>query len=57
MVAERHLRVDEEVWSKLHMWKMFLRKRCLKDVLKQILEEWENSEVGVKIDLIKDSEP
>jgi len=56
MVA-RHIKVDDEVWKTLHLLKMFLKKRSLNDVIRQILEEWENSDRGVKIGLRKTSEP
>jgi len=52
-LAIRHIKVDKEVWKKLHMLKMYLKKRSINEVLRQILEEWENSEKGIKVKLIR----
>ncbi len=37
----RHIKIDEEVWQKLTLLKMFLRKRTFNDVVRQVLSEWE----------------
>jgi len=37
----RHIKIDEELWQKLTLLKMYLRKRTFNDVVRQLLQEWE----------------
>jgi len=49
----RHIKIDEEVWQKLTLLKMFLRKRTFNDVVKQVLSEWEEIKGINTDDLVK----
>ena len=46
--VRRHVKVDDEVWDKLHLLKLYLRKRSINDVLRQVLQEWEEIS-GIKV--------
>jgi len=50
--AERLIGVDDEVWAKLHFLKVYLGKSCINDVLRQIIEEWEEiKDMRLEIDV------
>jgi len=52
--ARRHVKVDDEVWHKLHLLKLYLRKRSINDVLRQVLQEWEEiRRVRVDMEVIR----
>jgi len=48
--ARRHVKVDDEVWHKSHLLRLYLRKRSINDVLRQVLQEWEEIS-GIKVDM------
>jgi len=49
--AIRHVKVDEEMWKKLHLLKLFMKKRSINELLKQILKEWEETR-GINVDMV-----
>jgi len=52
-IKSKLVTVDEEVWRKLYLLKMFLRKKTINDVVRQVLEEWELTRLGRRIRLKK----
>ncbi len=49
-LAVRHIKVDDEIWRKLHLLKLYLKKRSINELLRQILKEWEETK-GIKLGL------
>jgi len=48
--AIRHIKVDDDLWEELHLLKLYLKKRSINDLLKQIIKEWkEIKAISVRI--------
>jgi len=47
----RHVKVDDETWKKLHLLKLYMKKRSINELLKQILKEWEETK-GINVDMV-----
>ena len=48
--AVRHIKVDEELWQKLHLLKLYLNKRSINELLKEIIKDWEERH-GISVKL------
>jgi len=48
--AIRHIKVDDDLWKKLHLLKLYLKKRSMNDLLSEIIKEWEDYK-GIRVDL------
>ncbi len=46
----RHIKVEDELWNELHLLKLYLKKRSINDLLKEILKEWkERKNLNLKL--------